>query len=123
MIKKQVAFFLLRWLVSSTAMWVCIQWFGSITPGTETAWLYIAAGLVLSLANSIVKPILTVFALPLIMLTMGIFTLTLNAAMVALTIWILPDVSMSFGGVVLSFIVISIINYLVDLVVPAYNKR
>jgi putative membrane protein len=104
-------------------MWVCIRWFGTITPGTETPWLYITAGLFFSLVNAIIKPIATIFALPLIFLTMGIFVLILNAAMVGLTIWLLPDVNMSFGGTVLSALIISLINYLVNLMVPAYNKR
>lgn len=123
MIKKQIALFLLRWLVSSTAMWVCIKWFGSIDPGTETVWIYISAGLIFSLVNAIVKPILTIFSLPLILFTMGIFVLILNACMVAITIWLIPGVHMTFWGTILSCLVISVINYLVNLLVPAYNKK
>jgi putative membrane protein len=123
MIKKQIAIFLLRWLVSSTAMWICITWFGEVAEGTETIWIYIAAGLIFSLVNAIVKPILTILSLPFIILTMGIFVLILNAAMVGLTIWLIPDVSMTFGAAFLSSLVISIINLLVNLLVPAYNKK
>lgn len=113
----------MRWLVSSTAMWICIKWFGTVDPGGETPWLYISAGLLFSLVNTIVKPIATIFALPLIFITMGIFVLILNALMVALTIWLLPDVHMTFWGTVLSCLMISLINYLVNLMVPAYNKK
>lgn len=123
MIKKQIALFLLRWLISGTAMWVCIQWFGTVAPGADNPWIYITAGLFLSLINAVVKPILTIFALPLILVSMGIFVIILNAAMVGLTIWLLPDVNMTFGGTLLSCLVISVINYLVNLLVPAYNKR
>jgi len=104
-------------------MWICITWFGEIAEGTETIWLYVAAGLIFSLANTVVKPILTIFALPFIILTMGIFVLILNAAMVGLTIWLLPDVHMTFWSAFISSIVISIINLLVNLLVPAYNKK
>jgi len=123
MIQKQIAIFLLRWLVSSTAMWVCIRWFGTVTPGTETIWLYVAAGLIFSIINMVVKPILTILSLPFIIVTMGIFVLIINATMVALTIWLLPDVHMTFWAAVLSAIVISIINFLVNLLIPAYNKK
>jgi putative membrane protein len=71
----------------------------------------------------VVKPVLTILSLPFIIVTMGIFVLIINAAMVALTIWLLPDVTMGFWQAVLSAIVISIINFLVNLLVPAYNKR
>lgn len=123
MVKQQILVFLLRWLVSSTAMWVCIKWFGTVAPAGDTPWLYISAGLIFSLVNAIVRPIATIFALPLIFITMGIFVLILNAAMVGLTIWLLPDVNMTFGGTVLSCLMISLINYLVNLMVPAYNKK
>ena len=123
MIKKQIGFFLLRWLVSSTAMWICITWFGSVKEGAETIWIYITAGLIFSLINAVVKPILTILALPFIIITMGIFVLILNATMVGITIWLLPDVSMNFGGAIISAIVISVINLLVNLLVPAYNKK
>lgn len=123
MVKRQIILFLFRWLVSSAAMWVSIKWFGSVAPGADTPWLYVSAGLIFSLINTIVKPIATIIALPLIFITMGIFVLILNAAMVGLTIWILPDVNMDFGGTILSCLMISLINYLVNLMVPAYNKK
>ena len=85
--------------------------------------MYAAAGLIFSLVNAFVKPILTIFALPLIFLTMGIFVLILNPAMVGLTVWLLPDVNMTFGGTILSCLVISVINYLVNLLVPVYNRK
>ncbi len=123
MIKKQIALFLFRWLVSSVAMWVCLQWFATVNPETETVWLYLVAGLIFSLINAVIKPILTILALPFIILTMGIFVLIVNAAMVGLTVWLLPDVNIDFWGAVLAAIVISLINFLVNLLVPAYNKK
>lgn len=123
MIKQQILVFLLRWAVSSVAMWLCIKLFGEVTDGTDSFWLYLAAGLVLSLVNSIVKPLATTFALPLIILSMGIFTILVNVAMVALTIWILPDVKMDFWGALFSTIIISLINSLVNFLVPSYNKK
>ncbi len=122
MIKKQVLLFLLRWGVSSLAMWVCISLFAT-SRSEHNIWYYIIAGLVFSLVNSIVKPLATMMALPLIIVTMGIFTLILNIGMVALTFWILPDVQVGFWGVVLSVAIISIINSLVNFLIPSYNKK
>ena len=122
MIKRQILAFLLRWLTSSVAMYVCINCFGTFADGSEavrTSWgFYVIAGLVFSLVNTIVKPIATIFALPLLLVTLGLFTLILNAAMVALTIWIMPDVTMTFWGAIESCLLISLINFLVNLVVP-----
>lgn len=122
MIKRQILAFLLRWLTSCVAMYVCINCFGTFADGSEavrTSWeFYVIAGLVFSLVNTIVKPIATIFALPLLSVTLGLFTLILNAAMVALTIWIMPDVTMTFWGAIESCLLISLINFLVNLVVP-----
>ena len=122
MIKRQILAFLLRWLTSCVAMYVCVNCFGTFADGSEavrTSWeFYVIAGLVFSLVNTIVKPIATIFALPLLLVTLGLFTLILNAAMVALTIWIMPDVTMTFWGAIESCLLISLINFLVNLVVP-----
>ena len=123
MIKRQLFVFILRWIVSSAAMWICIKWFGNTGPNAESFWLYVVAGLVFSLANAIVKPILMIFSLPLILVSMGVFVFILNIAMVGLTIWILPDVNMTFWGALLSCVTISVINYLVNLLLPGYNKE
>ena len=122
MIKKQILIFVLRWVSSALGMWICIRLFGTIY-GYYNAWLFISAGLVFSIVNTVVKPLAKVMALPLIIFTVGLFTFVLNIGMMALTIWIIPDVSMSFWGVLASTLVMSIINSLVNLLVPSYNEE
>jgi len=121
MIKKQFGSFLFRWLISSIAMWLCLNWFGHFVEGAEAArdsvLFYALVGLIFSIINTVVKPLATIFSLHLIHLTLGVFTLLINAAMVGLTVWILPEVKIDFLGALLSCITISIINYLVNLVV------
>ena len=122
-IARQFAAFILRWIVSSFAMWVCIRLFAtSETPLADTFWTYVLAGLIFSVVNSVVKPFATLLSLPFIIFTLGLFVLIVNAAMVALTIWLLPDISISFGGAVLSALTISLINYLANFLVPSYTK-
>ena len=122
MIKEQILIFLLRWAVSSVGMWICISLFGHFT-APHDFWIFITAGLIFSLVNSTIKPIITTMALPLIILTLGIATLLINIAMVALTIWLLPGVEMDFTGVIVSMLVMWCINYLVNLSIPEYNTR
>ncbi|MCR5572860.1 MAG: phage holin family protein [Candidatus Saccharibacteria bacterium] len=111
--------FIIRWIVSSIAMYICINFFGGFKEGSEwmqtSFWLYLSAGLIFSLVNTVVKPIATIFALPLIFLTLGLFTLIVNAAMVGLTILLIPGVTMSFWGAIGSCLVISLINFLVNI--------
>lgn len=123
MIKTQIAVFLLRWFASSFGMWICITLFGTITDPSYDIWLFAIAGLIFSLVNAIVKPLVTIMSLPFIIVTLGIFTFIINIAMVALTIWILPEVQMGFWGAFLSAIVMGMINSLANLLVPAYNNN
>lgn len=122
MIKKQILTFLIRWVVSSLGMYVCITWLGTINPESKETFsepwlLFAAAGLIFSLVNSIVKPLVKMFALPLAILTMGISTIIINTAMVVLTIYLLPGVEMSFWGAFVSSAVMSVINAVMNLII------
>ena len=100
-------------------MYICINFFATFAEGYEgmrtNFWFYLTAGLIFSLVNTIVKPILLIFSLPFIYVTMGLATILVNVAMVGLTIWIMPEVKMTFLGAVESCLLISLINYLVNL--------
>lgn len=120
MIKKQLFGFIVRWAASSLGMWLCISWFGQVTDAevfSEPWLLYVVAGLIFSIINSIVKPLITVFALPLAILTMGISTVIINVAMVALVVYLLPGVEMDLVGFIFSSIIMSIINDIINAVV------
>ncbi len=79
--------------------------------------LYVVAGLIFSLVNSIVKPLIKMLALPLAILTMGISTLIINTAMVVLTIYLLPGVETTFLNAFVTSIVMSIINAVLNLII------
>lgn len=124
MIKKQLFTFLLRWAASSFGMYLCITIFGLATVGAESQevfsemWLlYVAAGLIFSLINSIVKPIVKMLALPLAILTMGISTIVINTAMVILTFYLLPGVEITFWNAFITSAVMSVINAVLNIVI------
>jgi putative membrane protein len=119
MIKKQFKGFLLRWVVASIAMLVCLNVFGHFDDSAwlleHTWWYYVLAGLVFSLVNTLIKPLATILALPMMVVTFGAFTLVINALMMALTIKILPGVNMNVWGIVGSCVTVSVINWLANL--------
>ena len=70
----------LRILVTMLALWVA----SSFLPGffvTGGLVGYLTAGAVLALLNGLVRPIIKLVTLPLILLTLGLFTVVVNAAM------------------------------------------
>lgn len=78
--------FLIRWIVNTVALWVAAKIIPGITVQNEVA--LIVAALVLGLVNALIKPILQLLTLPVIILTLGLFTFIINAAMLLLTSWI-----------------------------------
>lgn len=79
--------------------------------------------LVLGIVSAFVKPILKVLAFPFILLTLGLFLLVINAAMLGLTAWILGPTGVGFHvdgfwAAVLGGIIISIVGWAVDRVWP-----
>jgi putative membrane protein len=75
---------LLHWLLDAAALWVA-AWLlpGLDFTGTIVQLLLVAA--VFGIVNSLIRPILTVLTCPLIVITLGLFTLVINALMLLLT--------------------------------------
>lgn len=109
--------FLIRWLVNAVALWVAAR----IVPGIEIKdeVSLIAAALILGLVNALIKPILKLLTLPILLLTLGLFTFVINAAMLLLTSWI--SAQLSIGFVVQDFLAALIGSLVVSLVSLALN--
>jgi putative membrane protein len=77
--------------INALALWVANAIFDSVS--IHGFWAYFIGALVLGIANTILKPILAILTLPLIIVTLGLFYLLINIAMVALAEWIAPNFS------------------------------
>src|SRR5690348_4411843 len=82
-----------RVAINAGALWIAnALWDGVSIHGWQA---YLIGALVLGIANAVIKPILALLTLPLIILTLGLFYLLINIAMVALAAWIAPNFSIS----------------------------
>lgn len=84
-----------------------------IVPGLKLAGLSnaIMAALVWGLVNTLVRPIFSFFTFPLQLLTLGLFTLVLNGAMLALTAKLVPGFTIAnFSSAFIGAIVLSLIS-------------
>ena len=86
-----VARLVVAWAINLLALWVANALWDSVSIHGWAAYLIGSA--VLGIANTIVKPLLTILTLPLIIVTLGLFYLLINIAMVALAEWIAPNFS------------------------------
>ena len=87
--------FVLRALISAIGFWIATRWVSGIR--IDNAGTLVLAGLLLGVVNAIVRPILIVLTLPITILSLGLFLLVVNTAMVALVAWMLPGFHI-YGG-------------------------
>jgi putative membrane protein len=99
-----------RFLVNLAALWVAAKLLSGVSYAGELEPLALAA-LVLTIANWLVKPVLTILALPAIILTFGIALFFVNLAMIALTAKLVDDFSIDgFWSAVGATIVVWAVN-------------
>ncbi|MFL6712374.1 MAG: phage holin family protein [Sulfurifustis sp.] len=102
--------FLLRLLVSAVGLWLA----AAIIPGVyvEGIGTLLVAALLLGLVNAVVRPVLFILTLPITIVTLGLFLLVLNAAMVGLVAWLLSGFQIDgFLSAVGASIVVSIVSW------------
>jgi putative membrane protein len=100
----------LAWAINAAALWVADWLFDGVRIDGWKAYLIGSA--VLGVANSVIKPVLAVLTLPLIVLTLGVFYLVINIAMVALAEWVAPRFSIDgFWTYVGAVVVIWLVNW------------
>jgi putative membrane protein len=103
--------FLLRAVITAIGLWIATRWVHGVRIDNATTLLL--AALLLGVVNAIVRPILFILTLPLTLITLGLFLLVLNAAMVALVAWILPGFQLSgFRAALLTWIIVWITGWI-----------
>jgi putative membrane protein len=113
--------FVVTWAFNVAALWVAAKLLDSVTVTGDHTWItFVLAGLVFSLVNMVVKPIVAILAIPLIILTLGIAYFLVNVLMVFLTSWIVDDFHVDgfWAGVAAAIIV-----WVVNLVLDALERR
>jgi Predicted membrane protein len=118
---KNLLVFFVRGVVISFGLWICIKLFGHVD-GEYTIGMFLLGGFIFTLVNTIIRPIVTLFSLPMILLTMGLFTLIVNGVMVYIAISFTPGLEMGFWGAVVSGIVMTLVNYVVNVTLQSYNE-
>jgi len=102
---------IVRWLVNAAALYVAV----ALVPGIEAtgARAILIAAVVIGLINATLKPIAVLLTLPLTVITLGLFYLCVNGAMLYLTAALTPGFRLAgFGSAVLGAIIVSIVGML-----------
>ncbi|MFC5998740.1 phage holin family protein [Quadrisphaera sp. GCM10027208] len=122
--------FLIKVVVNALAIWVATLVVPGITatgPGTDLAnqvLTFLVIGLIFGLVNAVVKPVVALLALPLYILTLGLFSFIVNALMLELTSWISQATPLTFTvddffwSAVLGAVVVTFVSMVLNLVLP-----
>jgi putative membrane protein len=78
---------LLHWVFNAIALWMAAYFIPGLDFTGDLLGLLLVAA-VFGLVNSLLRPLLTVLTCPLIVLTLGLFTLVINALMLLVTGWL-----------------------------------
>lgn len=134
--------FLLRVLVNALAIWVAawilpgmeltadpsvVSAVGGETAASVLAYLFI--GLVFGVVNAVVRPVLSILSLPITCLTLGLFAVVVNAAMLWLTSWLSSftplqlEIDSFLWTAVLATLIIGVVSLVMGWIVPDREKR
>ena len=114
--------FVLTWVANSAAIWVVAYLFRGVSVASWTDAF--VAGLVLTMVNAIVRPILLVLTLPITVITLGLFYFVISAICLGLTARLIDGFSVQgwFNTIVAS-IFISFISTIIQGILKPPSSR
>jgi putative membrane protein len=109
-------------LINAGALYVADFLIGGIHNNADAWWKFLLVALAFSLLNTYVRPILRILTLPITVITLGIFLLVINAAMLLLTSAISEQLGLGFkvddfGAALLGAIVVAIVGWILSIVI------
>jgi putative membrane protein len=107
---------LARLVGNLAALWVASEIFDEMTYG-DSFWVLLAAAVVFTIVNWIVKPIVAILSIPFIIVTLGVAYFFVNVLMLLLTSVVVPDFAV--GGF-WTYVGATIVIWLVNLVIGAF---
>jgi len=118
--------FVVRWLANSLGLWLAVQLLGTGYSNIEVQvglTGFLLAGLIFSIVNSLLKPIIMILSLPAILLTLGLFVLIVNGLMVYISLKLAPGITMSFFNSIITGALLSLINYIISASLTSRSER
>ncbi|HKN85699.1 MAG TPA: phage holin family protein [Nitrospiraceae bacterium] len=112
-------------LIRFVITWVSVFLAGYIIPGIrmDTVGAGMAAAILLALLNAVIRPVLYIVSIPLILLTLGLFTVVINALLLELVAWLVQGFHVSgFGAAFWGAVVISVVSTILNLWVSGEGR-
>lgn len=121
--KHSVKKFLKSWLINTLAVLVAVHIVPGITMDNRL-WTPFAVALVLGILNAFIRPILMFLALPLLLVTLGLFMIVINALLLDFVSALLKGFQIdSFWWALLGALIISIVSTLLSILTGSSRAR
>ena len=111
---------LIRWVVTSFSLLIAAWLVPGIRVESSGLLTFAAMAVILGLVNAVIRPLLKLMSCPLIILTLGVFVLVINA----LTLWIASGIAVrwfhvgfyvdGFGAAFFGAIIVSVVSVLLN---------
>lgn len=117
----------IKWLMNTIAIMLAIKFVPDITYAGDW-WGILLVGIIFGLVNTVIRPFIQLFTLPLLILTLGLFTFIINAMMLGITSWLSDQFHLGFhvAGFKPAFwgaLVISISSMILGCLMPQEEEK
>ena len=100
---------LVRIVINAIALWAAASWVDGIEL-SSSLWQVLAVAIVFGVVNALLKPLFQLVSIPFLVLTLGLFTLVINALLLNVTDWLTSGLSVVgympsiWGGLIISVV-------------------
>jgi putative membrane protein len=106
---------IIRIVINAVAIWLAAQIVSGVTLTNDIVGILLVA-IIFGLINGLIKPLVKLLSLPLLVLTLGLFTLVINALLLWLTAWISSYLTIDgFFPALWASIIISLVSWLLSM--------
>ena len=113
---------LLKWLIMAASIIIAAYFTPGVRVGSFFSALWVA--LFLGVVNVLVRPVLILITLPINILTLGLFTFVINAVLILLASSVIKGFEVAgFWWALLYSVVLSAVNYIINLIVQPREDR
>jgi putative membrane protein len=107
--------FILRAAIAAVGLWLATEWIQGLH--IDAPMTLVVAAVLLGIVNAFIRPLLILLTLPFTVVTLGLFLLVVNAAMLALVAWLLPGMHVAgFWAAFWGALVVSIVSWVGSMV-------
>jgi putative membrane protein len=113
---RRILFLLTKLVVNGFALVVVDAIFSGVWIENNDTWILLAVAIVLALINAYIRPVVLILTIPLNIVTLGLFTLVINALLLWFVSWLIPAFHVDgFWTAFWAALVMSIISVLLNM--------